>query len=739
MSRAASATAESVPGEVVRLRQFLRWLAALTACFSALELVAGVVFRERTFLVAGAILLPFLGVAILARRVMVRSPGRAALLAAYGLLGVAAVTILFVRFAVPTLLLIPFLAVVAAMPLVRGTPFGVLLGVSFAVAVWVALVGFGGEASPPVPTGVRAVLYVGSIAAAAALILLLLFQYNSRIRAALEAAVASEAREGAARREARAVLEAIPQMVWAGRPDGTIEYVNAHTSEHTGLRAEATEEEWRNVFHPEDRARVGVEWARASSAVEPFETEARVRRVADNTYRWHLLRAVPVANGHSGVVKWLGTATDIDDRKRSEMAARFVSEATQLLSASLDYHSTLQQLTNLAVPRMADSCLIYLTQGEELLLHGVAHADPQKVEWARQLAERYIPRRETAEGLYHVVRTGEPVLVPALTDAMLAASARDPEELRLMGELGMRSIMIVPLRAGGKTLGAMSFISAQSGHQYTKADLALALELAARAAQAVENARLYDEAQEAVRVRDDFLSIASHELKTPLTPLQIHLQTLHRLAMQEGAGELRADRLAARLENAIRQVSRLGKLVNSLLDISRITGRRLELETESVDLARVVMEVAERFHDETSRARCEIDVDAPDPVRGEWDPLRLEQIVSNLISNACKFGAGNPVKVSARREADSAVLTVRDRGIGIAQEDQRRIFERFERAVPSKHYGGFGLGLWIVRQIVEAMGGSIYLHSRLGEGTTFQVTLPLSPPLRAPDNHASVH
>jgi signal transduction histidine kinase len=388
---------------------------------------------------------------------------------------------------------------------------------------------------------------------------------------------------------------------------------------------------------------------------------------------------------------------------------------------------------------MADWCLIYLMEAEELKLHGVAHADPSKVEWARQLAERYVPRPEAPRGLYHVVRGGEPVLAPAITEAMLAASARDAEELRLLRELGMRSAMIVPLRVGGKTLGAMSFISSQSGHRYTEADVALALELGARAAQAVENARLYDEAQQAVRVRDDFLSIASHELKTPLTPLQIHLQTLHRIAIKEGEAQLHTDRLTARLENAVRQVVRLGKLVNNLLDISRITGQRLELETESVDLARVVIEVAGRFREDGARSRCEIKVVAPEPVRGEWDPLRLEQIVSNLIGNACKFGAGNPVEVSARREGDRAVLTVRDRGIGIAEEDQRRIFERFERAVPSKHYGGFGLGLWIVRQIVEAMGGSIHLHSRVGEGTAFQVTLPLSPPLRAHDNRTSVH
>ncbi|XXF77647.1 CHASE domain-containing protein [Myxococcaceae bacterium GXIMD 01537] len=248
---------------------------------------------------------------------------------------------------------------------------------------------------------------------------------------------------------------------------------------------------------------------------------------------------------------------------------------------------------------------------------------------------------------------------------------------------------------------------------------------AAEAASQVQE-RLAREAQVAVRVRDDFLGVAAHELRTPLTALTLQLQLLRRLLGKEGPVD--KARLERGLETSERQTGRLSRLVDSLLDISRLTRGKLELHLEELDLTEVVQEVARRFELEAQSRDVTLTVDAPEPVRGSWDRLRLEQVLTNLVSNALKYGRGSPVDVSVRAEGEGARLEVRDRGIGIAPEDVSRIFERFERAASSRHYGGLGLGLFITRQLVEALGGRISVSSTPEQGSTFTVTLPPKSP-----------
>jgi PAS domain S-box-containing protein len=235
--------------------------------------------------------------------------------------------------------------------------------------------------------------------------------------------------------------------------------------------------------------------------------------------------------------------------------------------------------------------------------------------------------------------------------------------------------------------------------------------------------RVEGQLQSAVAARDEFLSIASHELRTPLTALQLELQALQK---RLGRGEtMTSEQLSHRLETAIRQVNRLGKLVNSLLDISRLTAGRIDLQIAEVDLAEVAREVTARLAEEAARAGCTLSFAAGEGrATGQWDRLRLEQIASNLVSNAIKYGGGRPIEVAVEHDVSRARLRVSDRGIGIAPEDQARIFDRFERAVSERHYGGFGLGLWIVRLIVHALQGGIWVQSRVGEGATFIVELP---------------
>jgi signal transduction histidine kinase len=229
--------------------------------------------------------------------------------------------------------------------------------------------------------------------------------------------------------------------------------------------------------------------------------------------------------------------------------------------------------------------------------------------------------------------------------------------------------------------------------------------------------------RQAVRARDEFLSIASHELKTPLTSMQIQVQSLERMARDRAELTIADEKVQAKIRMVIRQVKRLAALVNALLDVTRITSGRLELVREAVSLNDLVNEVVGRL-DAGPDDETQIRVTGAEPVTGWWDRMRLEAVVTNLLSNALKYGEGKPIDVSVGQTADYAEVTVRDHGVGIPQSEQARIFERFERAMPEHHHGGLGLGLWIARQIVDAHGGRITVESREGEGSTFVVELP---------------
>ncbi|WP_223637036.1 PAS domain-containing sensor histidine kinase [Corallococcus sp. EGB] len=233
--------------------------------------------------------------------------------------------------------------------------------------------------------------------------------------------------------------------------------------------------------------------------------------------------------------------------------------------------------------------------------------------------------------------------------------------------------------------------------------------------------------RDAVRARDEFLSVASHELKTPLTPLQLKLTALLRTVENNPSATLPVERIARDLEVARRQVRKLSDLIEDLLDVSRISMGQLRLNRATMDLASLAREVVARYAPQSTQVGCTVTVDAPAPIEGIWDRARVDQVITNLLTNAIKYGAGKPIHVRVRMESGLAVLSVRDEGIGIPHEDQPRVFERFVRAVSERNYGGLGLGLFITQQIVEAHGGVVQVRSVPGEGATFTMMLPPGP------------
>jgi signal transduction histidine kinase len=286
--------------------------------------------------------------------------------------------------------------------------------------------------------------------------------------------------------------------------------------------------------------------------------------------------------------------------------------------------------------------------------------------------------------------------------------------------------MIVPLRVRERVLGAISLAAAESGRRYGPDDLALAEQLAERAALAIDNARLYREARAAVRIREEFLAVASHELRTPLTNVKGYVQLLDRqLRGDDGSWE----RLRGLIDPLQTQVRRLETLVGDLLDVSRLQRGRLELRPEAVELGELARQVVARFdHSPHRTPRHSLIVDAPSPVAGVWDAARLDQVLTNLVGNALKFSpTGGEVRVAVRREADEALLTVSDEGLGIGPEERAALFEPFRRGeATARAIPGVGLGLYIAAEIVARHGGRIEVASAVGEGSTFVVRLPLA-------------
>ncbi len=413
---------------------------------------------------------------------------------------------------------------------------------------------------------------------------------------------------------------------------------------------------------------------------------------------------------------WI-TRADTRARARAEQAAlraSFIADASKALSTSMDYERTVADVAALAAGTVADACLVLLLDplGPPIWIAG--HRDAGL---ARRAAEtlRGVGRDEAAPlGIPAVLDAGEARVAIGL--GALPVDAVGPART-VLRELSARASLTVPLFARGEPLGAIVLLSSRPRTRFGEEEVRLGQDLARVLAAAVDASRLYRRAQEAVAARDEFLSIASHELKTPLTSLVLHTDSL-RSAARRGV----LDQVASKADVIRRSVDRLTRLVSSLLDISRISAGRLDLELEETDLAEVAREVVDRFHDEARRAGCAFVLET-EPARGRWDRARLDQVITNLLSNAVKYGPGEPVMIRVTARRDRAMLSVQDRGIGISEPDQRRIFERFERAVSRRNYGGFGLGLWIVRQIVEALGGTVRVESLPGAGSTFLVEL----------------
>jgi PAS domain S-box-containing protein len=412
---------------------------------------------------------------------------------------------------------------------------------------------------------------------------------------------------------------------------------------------------------------------------------------------------------------------DITRRKREQQGALLLSEASRVLASSLDYEKTLHTIARLAVGELADWCTVDLVQaGGSARQAVVSHVDDEKIKWARELNKRYPPDYGGPTGVGHVIRTGQPELYSEISDEMLVKAARDEQHLAIMRELQIKSALIVPMIARGRTLGALTLISAQSGRRYGDADLALAMELATRAAIAMDNAQLYRGALAASEAKSAFLATMSHELRTPLNAI-IGYQAL----LTEGInGSLNESQLA-QLSRIRASADHLLELIDEVLTFSRLEAGKEVVRWDDLNLRPIVEEAVTMVRPLAEAKGLSLRVDVPD-TRVVTDGGKVRQIVLNLLSNAVKFSERGDISLRARVQERTAEILISDTGMGITGENLERIFEPFWQVEQSstRRAGGTGLGLTVSRSLARLMGGDVTVQSKLREGSTFTVTLP---------------
>lgn len=473
----------------------------------------------------------------------------------------------------------------------------------------------------------------------------------------------------------RAAAEATGQVLWVINTDGELADESASWSAFTGQsREEAAGRGWLSALHPEDRQAAESAWREASTHPEPFSIQYRVRRPG-NRYTRARARSVPVFDSGGTLREWMVSSTEVwtdESVRRSEQRLRLATEAAHV--AVWEYDFAAGQMTR--------------TENHDSL-YGL---EPQEV-W-------------TYDTFTNATHPDDRAMADRLVQGAIAPGGPDDYafDFRVVWPDGSLHWLTV------------------SGHVFSRDTAGRATLVRGALIDVTRLKSVEAELREAVRARDEFLQIASHELNTPLTPLALQLSNLERLAFRE---QLRMDELPALLNAARRQVRRLSELARDLLDVTRLSQGRMQLSPFQMSLAEVAREAVDHFSPQAERDGCPLELVIEQDVVGRWDRGRIEQVFANLLGNALKYGRGKPVRLEVGRSGDRARLAVRDEGVGIEPEALPRIFQKFERAATAHDFGGLGLGLFITRQIVESHGGTIQVHSELGRGATFVVELPL--------------
>jgi PAS domain S-box-containing protein len=521
-------------------------------------------------------------------------------------------------------------------------------------------------------------------------------------------------------------LRSIGDAVITADAAGRVRFMNPVAERLTGWSSQEAEGRSLHEVFPIFNEETG---APAENPVDKVLRQGLVVGLANHTVlRQRSGAEVPIADSAAPIRDPDGTIEgvvlvfrDATEENHELLRRSFLATSTEKLIEAEDHREALAEVARFAVPRLADFAVVHIVDAAHPrpVQIAVAHVDPSKAEFARELSERYPADPDAPWGMPQVLRTGRAELYPELRPEQLEARAVDDEHLRLIRTLDVRSALIVPLRSRGPVFGAITFVFTRSGRRYTERDLALAEELARRAALIIERRKLEEEAERANRMKDEFLATMSHELRTPLQAIVGYTSMLRR-------GLARDPEKA--LEAIERNAAAQSRLVEDMLDISRISSGKLRLVIERVDLGAALRAALDSVRPAAQARRVRLVEMSSElgAIQGDFD--RLQQIVWNLLSNAVKFtDAGGVVELLGERTGSSVRIMVRDTGKGIPRDRLSTIFDRFLQLDSSitRRHGGLGLGLAIARHLAEAHGGTISADSEgPGTGALFTVTLP---------------
>ena len=488
---------------------------------------------------------------------------------------------------------------------------------------------------------------------------------------------------------------------------------------------------WMDHLHPDDRDRV---WSEIQNLVSSdnavWTSEYRLRR-ADGQWAYVTDRGWLLRDADQKATRMVGALSDVTAYREKMRHERFLAEVSEAIAGSLDHSVTLDTVARLVVEHLADRCSIDLVNVHgDLLFHSVVSRDPEMTRLARELREKEPASPHAAGGYPHVIRTGKSDIYEQVTDDVLRAIAETPERLEILRQLNLQSVMIVPLRARGRTIGALTIASHTPGRHFTQTDLAVAEELGRRAGLAADNAALFEaeylargEAEAANRAKADFLAVMSHELRTPLNAIGGYTQLL-RMGLRGPVTEAQAEDL----DRITRSQRTLLTLINDILSFARVEAGRVELTLVNVVVSELFSEVEELIAPQLRSRDIAYHVNTcPTDAVAHADRDKVRQILANLLANAIKFTpSGGVVEMGCATRDDHVVITVTDTGRGIPADKIGSIFEPFMQidTARTREHDGVGLGLAISYEFAKAMGGDLTVESIYGEGSTFSVMLP---------------
>lgn len=521
----------------------------------------------------------------------------------------------------------------------------------------------------------------------------------------------------------RTLLETIPQLIWRSLPDGQCDYFSKQWVEYTGIQ----EEEQLGLhwlaksIHPEDQNRTFEHWMGAIHGLHPYDIEYRIRR-KDGIYRWFKARATPIRNSLGEVTCWFGTCTDIEDQRHSFEVLKTINEMGRILSAELDLTRLVQTVTHAATKLSgAESAAFFYNVSNKKEKYYQLYT----LSGASNQVFSHFPMPKHLESFNPIFDNKVTFRsVDLQQDARF--EKRPPYSEIPLGHLPVISYLAVPvISRSGEVLGGL-VLGHSKANMFSDQEEELVKGLAAQAAIALDNAKLYQQSKDAIQLRDDFLSIASHELKTPLTAMKIQTEMFYKKLAKSSTEALNPDSTLRLVNRMDRGLNRLIRLVSDMIDISQIQIGKFSIHPTPLPIESVIQEAMEQLQSEFSNACIELKMKLSPGLIALLDRSRFKQVITNLSINAIRYAPNNPILLTLNRKGNFAEIRFQDHGPGIPKADREKIFEPFERLVSADEVSGMGLGLYISKEIIEAHQGIIRVDSENCSGACFIIELPIA-------------